>query len=156
MSSEDRNDQIPKTDTNQGGEREQRPQEGGSPPERRDSAGYRPRNDDRGEGGGYRGDRGDRGDYGDRGDRGDRGGYRGGGRGGGGGGRSFFRRKVCRFCTQNLVADYKNPDLLRRFVTERGKILPRRITGTCAKHQRNLSVQIKRARTLAFLPFTKH
>ena len=87
---------------------------------------------------------------------GDRGGYRGGGGRGGPGGRSFFRRKVCRFCTQNLVADYKNADLLRRFVTERGKILPRRITGTCAKHQRDLSMQIKRARTLAFLPFTKH
>jgi len=104
-----------------------------------------------------RGDRGDRGRYerddrGDRsrGDRGDRGGYRDGNRG-----RSYFRRKVCRFCTQNLVADYKNPDLLRRFITERGKILPRRITGTCAKHQRDLSVQIKRARALAFLPYTK-
>ena len=70
-------------------------------------------------------------------------------------GRSFFRKKVCRFCTQNLVADYKNPDGLRRFVTERGKILPRRITGTCAKHQRELSMQIKRARVLAFLPFSK-
>ncbi|MBN1685058.1 MAG: 30S ribosomal protein S18 [Spirochaetales bacterium] len=99
-----------------------------------------------------RGDRGDRDDRGgDRDDRGDRG-YRG---GGGGRGRSYFRKKVCRFCTQNLVADYKNPDLLRRFITERGKILPRRITGTCAKHQRDLSVQIKRARALAFLPFTK-
>ncbi|MAG13094.1 MAG: 30S ribosomal protein S18 [Spirochaetales bacterium] len=74
----------------------------------------------------------------------------------GGGGRSFFRKKVCRFCTQNLVADYKNPDGLRRFVTERGKILPRRITGTCAKHQRELSTQIKRARVLAFLPFSKN
>jgi small subunit ribosomal protein S18 len=100
---------------------------------------------------------GDRGGYRGGGDRGgDRGGYRGGGGRGGPGGRSFFRRKVCRFCTQNLVADYKNADLLRRFVTERGKILPRRITGTCAKHQRDLSMQIKRARTLAFLPFTKH
>ncbi len=101
-------------------------------------------------GGDYR-SRGDRGDHGDHGDRGDRGSFRGGARG-----RTFFRRKVCRFCTQNLVADFKNPDLLRRFVTERGKILPRRITGTCAKHQRSLSVQIKRARALAFLPFTKH
>ena len=71
-------------------------------------------------------------------------------------GRSFFRKKVCRFCTQNIVADYKNPDGLRRFVTERGKILPRRITGTCAKHQRELSMQIKRARVLAFLPFSKN
>lgn len=70
-------------------------------------------------------------------------------------GKTFFRKKVCRFCTQNLVADYKNPDSLRRFVTERGKILPRRITGTCAKHQRALSVQIKRARALALLPYVK-
>lgn len=69
--------------------------------------------------------------------------------------RTYFRRKVCRFCTQNLKADYKRPDVLRRFITERGKILPRRITGTCAKHQRDLSVQIKRARALAFLPYTK-
>ncbi len=98
-----------------------------------------------------RGDRDDRGERDDRGDRDDRG-YR----GGGGRGRSYFRRKVCRFCTQKLLADYKNPDLLRRFITDRGKILPRRITGTCAKHQRELSVQIKRARALALLPFTKH
>ncbi len=70
-------------------------------------------------------------------------------------GKTFFRKKVCRFCTQNLVADYKNPDSLRRFVTERGKILPRRITGTCAKHQRVLSVQIKRARALALLPYVR-
>ena len=79
---------------------------------------------------------------------GGRGGYR-------RGGKPFFRRKVCKFCTQNLVADYKNPDALRRFVTDRGKILPRRITGTCAKHQRSLSNEIKRARVLAYLPFVK-
>lgn len=80
-----------------------------------------------------------------------------GGRGGfrRGGGKPFFRRKVCKFCTQNLVADYKNPDGLRRFITDRGKILPRRITGTCAKHQRTLSTEIKRARVLAYLPFVK-
>lgn len=77
------------------------------------------------------------------------GGYR------GGRGRSFFRRKVCKFCTQKLVADYKNPDGLRRFVTERGKILPRRITGTCAKHQRHLAREIKRARAIALLPYAK-
>ena len=98
-----------------------------------------------------RGRGGDRGNDRGGGDRDDRG-FRGGGRGGG---RSYFRKKVCRFCTQKLVADYKNSDLLRRFITERGKILPRRITGTCAKHQRDLSVQIKRARVLALLPFTK-
>jgi small subunit ribosomal protein S18 len=79
--------------------------------------------------------------------------YRGGG--GGGGRRPFFKKKVCRFCTQGLVADYKNSDQLRRFVTDRGKILPRRITGTCAKHQRALSREIKRARVLAYLPFVK-
>ncbi len=72
-----------------------------------------------------------------------------------GGGKPFFRRKVCRFCTQTIVPDYKNPDALRRFVTERGKILPRRITGTCAKHQRALSLEIKKARVLAYLPFVK-
>ncbi len=69
--------------------------------------------------------------------------------------RPFFKKKVCKFCTQNLVADYKNPDGLRRFITDRGKILPRRITGTCAKHQRKLTREIKRARVLAYLPFTK-
>jgi small subunit ribosomal protein S18 len=74
---------------------------------------------------------------------------------GGGGRKPFFKKKVCRFCTQDVVADYKNPDLLRRFVTERGKILPRRVTGTCAKHQRALSREIKRARVLAYLPFVK-
>ena len=80
------------------------------------------------------------------------------GRGGynrGGGGNKFFRKKVCRFCTQKIVADYKDPDTLRRFTTERGKILPRRITGTCAKHQRVLAREIKRARVLAYLPFVK-
>ena len=96
------------------------------------------------------GDRGER-SYGGRGeDRGDgRGPYR------GGKGKTFFRRKVCKFCTQKVAADYKNPDALRRFVTERGKILPRRITGTCAKHQRMLAREIKRARSLAMLPFAK-
>ena len=78
--------------------------------------------------------------------------YRG---GGGGRGKVYFKRKVCRFCTQKIVADYKVADTLRRFVTERGKILPRRITGTCAKHQRVLAREIKRARTLAYLPFVK-
>lgn len=75
--------------------------------------------------------------------------------GGSGGRRGMFRKKVCRFCTQNLKADYKDHEGLRRFVTERGKILPRRITGTCAKHQRTLATEIKRARVLAYLPFEK-
>ncbi|NLO60266.1 MAG: 30S ribosomal protein S18 [Spirochaetales bacterium] len=74
---------------------------------------------------------------------------------GGGAKRGPFKKKVCKFCTQGLVADYKNPDLLRRYVTERGKILPSRITGNCAKHQRALTTEIKRARVLAYLPFDK-
>jgi small subunit ribosomal protein S18 len=72
---------------------------------------------------------------------------------GGRGGKVFFKKKVCRFCTQKLKVNYKEPDTLRRFVTERGKILPRRITGTCSKHQRTVSEAIKRARVLALLPF---
>jgi small subunit ribosomal protein S18 len=77
------------------------------------------------------------------------------GRDRGRGGKSFFtKKKVCRFCTnKSMHIDYKDPDTLRRFITERGKILPRRITGTCAKHQRQLAVAIKRARILALLPF---
>jgi small subunit ribosomal protein S18 len=69
--------------------------------------------------------------------------------------RKFFqRRKVCRFCVDsNIKIDYKNPAILRSFLTERGKIIPRRITGTCAKHQRILTVAIKRARTIALLPY---
>lgn len=74
---------------------------------------------------------------------------------GGRGGKVFFKKKVCKFCTQKLKADYKNPDGLRRFTTDRGKILPRRITGTCAKHQRALSTEIKKARCLALLPFVE-
>ncbi|MDC7126095.1 MAG: 30S ribosomal protein S18 [Spirochaetales bacterium] len=69
--------------------------------------------------------------------------------------KSFFRKKVCRFCTQKATMDYKNPETLRRFVTESGKILPRRITGTCAKHQRQLAREIKRSRSIALLPFMK-
>jgi small subunit ribosomal protein S18 len=76
-------------------------------------------------------------------------------RGGRGGkGKVFFnKKKVCKFCTQKLKIDYKDADTLRRFITERGKILPRRITGTCAKHQRALALAIKRARIIALLPF---
>jgi small subunit ribosomal protein S18 len=66
----------------------------------------------------------------------------------------FHRRKVCRFCADTtLVIDYKDTKTLRYFITERGKIIPRRISGTCAKHQRALTVAIKRARTIATLPF---
>lgn len=68
--------------------------------------------------------------------------------------RVFHRRKVCRFCADSsLVIDYKNPKGLKYFITERGKIIPRRITGTCAKHQRTLTHAIKRARSIALLPF---
>jgi small subunit ribosomal protein S18 len=64
-----------------------------------------------------------------------------------------MRRKVCRFCADKLEIDYKNTVLLRTFVTENGKILPGRATGTCAGHQRELDTAIKRARMLAMLPF---
>ena len=66
------------------------------------------------------------------------------------------RRKFCRFCSdKELPLDYKRPDILRDFVTERGKIIARRITGTCAKHQRELTTAIKRARHIALLPYTE-
>ncbi|GBC59078.1 30S ribosomal protein S18 [Desulfonema ishimotonii] len=68
--------------------------------------------------------------------------------------RVFHRRKVCRFCADsNLIIDYKDPRALNYFTTERGKIIPRRISGTCAKHQRQLTTAIKRARTIALLPY---
>jgi small subunit ribosomal protein S18 len=82
---------------------------------------------------------------------------RGGAGGGGGrprGGKRFFKKKFCTFCAQDVRdVDYKDPRFLRRFVTERGKILPRRITGVCSHHQRKLAVAIKRSRLLAMLPF---
>ncbi|MGZ6124314.1 MAG: 30S ribosomal protein S18 [Myxococcales bacterium] len=105
--------------------------------------------------------------FGDRasgGGRGGPGGGRGGGRedrGGGGGdmdrggGRGFGRRKVCRYCAdKNLKVDYKNAADLKYFVTERGKIVPRRISGNCARHQREVATAIKRGRQVALLPFT--
>ena len=68
--------------------------------------------------------------------------------------RIFHRRKVCRFCADSsLIIEYKDVKTLRHFITERGKIIPRRISGTCAKHQRTLNQAIKRARTIALLPF---
>jgi small subunit ribosomal protein S18 len=68
--------------------------------------------------------------------------------------RIFHRRKVCRFCAdQSLIIDYKDPKVLKYFTTERGKIIPRRISGACAKHQRALTHAIKRARTIALLPY---
>ncbi|MDR2177115.1 MAG: 30S ribosomal protein S18 [Treponema sp.] len=68
-------------------------------------------------------------------------------------GKVYFKKKVCKFCVQKLKINYKDADVLRRFITERGKILPRRITGTCAKHQRALALAIKQARAIALLPF---
>src|SRR5271154_4179461 len=89
-----------------------------------------------------------------------------GGRGGPGGGagpggprrggkRQYFRKKkVCRFCVERVdFIDYKKVDMLQPFVQERGKILPRRMTGTCSRHQRWLGEAIKRARNIALLPF---
>lgn len=65
------------------------------------------------------------------------------------------KKKVCRFCEDKLkVIDYKDEKLLRRFITDRGKIIPRRITGNCASHQREITRAIKRARHIALLPFT--
>jgi len=85
---------------------------------------------------------------GDRGDRGERGGYQGRGRH-----KTFFKRKVCKFCIKKATIDWKDGGGLKRFTSERGKIMPRRITGTCAKHQRELATAIKRARSLALLPY---
>ena len=90
--------------------------------------------------------------------RGDRGGPREGGGPGGPprrGKRQFFRkRKVCHFCTGKIdFIDYKKADALNQFIQDRGKILPRRMTGTCSRHQRWLCEAIKRARNIALLPF---
>ncbi|MGX8691832.1 MAG: 30S ribosomal protein S18, partial [Eubacteriales bacterium] len=64
------------------------------------------------------------------------------------------RKKVCQFCAdKNTVIDYKDVETLKKYVTERGKILPRRITGACAMHQRGITTAIKRARIVALLPF---
>ena len=64
------------------------------------------------------------------------------------------KKKVCVFCGKDNVIDYKDTNKLKRYVSERGKILPRRITGTCAKHQRALTVAVKRARHVALMPYT--
>lgn len=142
---------------------------GGNFPGGEDRGGY---------GGGDRGDRGDRGGFG-----GDRGGF-GGDRGGFGGGyrdreergpmgpkarlrakarkkarkqakKMFNRRKVCRFCADSTVLiEYKDPKALKFFVSETGKLIPRRISGNCARHQRRVTVAVKRARQLALIPFT--
>jgi small subunit ribosomal protein S18 len=84
----------------------------------------------------------------------------GGGPGGGPGGRPrgkrqyFRKKKVCKFCVEKMdFIDYKRADILSQFVQERGKILPRRMTGVCSRHQRWLGVAIKRARNIALMPF---
>ena len=84
----------------------------------------------------------------------------GGGRGGAAGGKDagkryfFRRRKVCKFCADKIdYIDYKDVKLLLPFVPERGKVLPRRMFGTCAEHQRKLTLALKRARNIALLPF---
>ena len=65
------------------------------------------------------------------------------------------RRKVCAFCADNVESiDYKDVSRLRKFISERGKILPKRMSGNCARHQRELTIAIKRARHVAFLPYT--
>lgn len=69
--------------------------------------------------------------------------------------RYYSRPKVCQFCAdKHLTIDYKQSDMLRRYITEDGKIRPRRQTGTCAKHQRELARAVKRARQIALLPYT--
>jgi small subunit ribosomal protein S18 len=66
----------------------------------------------------------------------------------------YARRKVCRFCADSQIKiDFKDVDLMGMYISERGKIVPRRITGTCARHQRELAAAIKRARYIALLPF---
>ena len=71
------------------------------------------------------------------------------------GGGQRRRKKVCYFCANHIdYIDYKDVELLKRYISEKGKILSRRVTGTCAKHQRTLTVAIKRARIMGLLPFT--
>ena len=68
-----------------------------------------------------------------------------------------MRKKVCALCAnKDLVLDYKNADQLKKFVNEKGKILPRRATGACAKHQRDITLAVKRARHIAVLPYTQN
>ena len=69
-------------------------------------------------------------------------------------GRGFQRRRFCRFCAdKEAKLDYKDPATLKYFITERGKIIPRRISGNCAKHQRRMGTALKRARIIALVPF---
>jgi len=69
--------------------------------------------------------------------------------------RGYFRKRVCKFCAEPKIdIDYKEAKILKYFISERGKIIPRRISGNCAKHQRKLTTAIKRARHIALLPYT--
>src|ERR1700722_7215452 len=96
-------------------------------------------------GGEGRPDRGDRGDRGGRDDGDDDKGRRGGG---------FHRKKVCRFCSdQDFILDYKDVRMMQSFVSEHGKVVPRRISGNCAQHQRKLTTCVKRARNLALVGY---
>ncbi len=70
-------------------------------------------------------------------------------------GRFFQRRRVCRFCYESVPLDFKDASLLRNFLTERGRIIPRRISGNCMRHQRKLTIAIKRARSIALLSFAE-
>ena len=71
-----------------------------------------------------------------------------------GGRKKSSRRRACKFCTdENLVIDYKNAGLLKYFITDRGKLVPRRLTGNCAKHQRAIGRAVSRARMIALMPF---
>ena len=71
-----------------------------------------------------------------------------------GGRKKISRRRACKFCTdENLVIDYKNAGLLKYFITDRGKLVPRRLTGNCAKHQRAIGRAVARARMIALMPF---
>jgi small subunit ribosomal protein S18 len=82
---------------------------------------------------------------GDRGDRGDRGDKK----------RSVGRRKMCKFCADEAIKiDYKDAGLLKYFITDRGKLVPRRLSGNCAKHQREISTAVNRARMIALMPFS--
>ena len=65
------------------------------------------------------------------------------------------KKKVCMMCTKNAVVDYKDPETLKRYTNEKGKIVPRRVTGNCALHQRYIAKQIKRARAIALMPYTR-
>ncbi len=70
--------------------------------------------------------------------------------------RRFWRRRKCRFCAEKIdLIDYKKADTLHRYITERGKILTRRVSGNCAKHQRQIAAAVKRARFIALLPYIK-